>query len=128
MQVFHRILVIIALWFFEYQSCECSPSDILSAVSPKIVSHSGNLHNNKDATKLSKFNAVMEPMCTPDPHRFALYPIKSKNLWDMYKKHVASFWTVEEVDLSMDIHDWKHKLNDDERHFIQMVLAFFAGA
>lgn len=46
----------------------------------------------------------------------------------MYKKHIASFWTVDEVDLSMDIMDWRNKLNDNERHFIQMILAFFAGA
>jgi ribonucleoside-diphosphate reductase subunit M2 len=45
----------------------------------------------------------------------------------MYKKHVASFWTVDEVDLSMDRDDWQNKLTDNERHFIQMILAFFAG-
>ena len=27
-------------------------------------------------------------------------------LWEMYKKAVASFWTVEEVDLSQDMRDW----------------------
>lgn len=28
-------------------------------------------------------------------------------LWEMYKKAVASFWTVEEVDLSQDNRDWE---------------------
>tara|TARA_B110000305_G_C19367026_1_gene602448 strand:+ start:153 stop:1088 length:936 start_codon:yes stop_codon:yes gene_type:complete len=46
----------------------------------------------------------------------------------MYKKSVASFWTTEEVDLSQDADDWANKLTKDERHFISMVLAFFAGA
>jgi ribonucleoside-diphosphate reductase beta chain len=46
----------------------------------------------------------------------------------MYKLHVASFWTAEEIDLSQDITDWKQKLNDDERHFIKHVLAFFAAS
>ncbi|CAL1302112.1 unnamed protein product, partial [Larinioides sclopetarius] len=46
----------------------------------------------------------------------------------MYKKAVASFWTVEEVDLSKDLQDWDNALNSDERHFISYVLAFFAAS
>ena len=45
----------------------------------------------------------------------------------MYKKAVASFWIAEEIDLSKDLNDWK-KLDDNERYFISMILAFFAGA
>jgi Ribonucleotide reductase, small chain len=29
------------------------------------------------------------------------------DLWELYKKAVASFWTVEEVDLSQDMRDWE---------------------
>lgn len=39
----------------------------------------------------------------------------------------ASFWTVEEVDLSKDMTDWEN-LKDSERHFISHVLAFFAAS
>jgi ribonucleotide reductase beta subunit family protein with ferritin-like domain len=46
----------------------------------------------------------------------------------MYKQHVASFWTADEIDLSADLTDWHETLTDNERHFISMVLAFFAGA
>jgi ribonucleoside-diphosphate reductase subunit M2 len=48
----------------------------------------------------------------------------------MYKKAEAeaSFWTAEEVDLSKDLHDWNNRLNDNERHFISHVLAFFAAS
>ena len=46
----------------------------------------------------------------------------------MYKKAEASFWTAEEIDLSKDLHDWDNKLNDNERHFISHVLAFFAAS
>jgi ribonucleoside-diphosphate reductase subunit M2 len=46
----------------------------------------------------------------------------------MYKKAEASFWTAEEIDLSKDTHDWTNKLNDNERHFISHVLAFFAAS
>jgi ribonucleoside-diphosphate reductase subunit M2 len=46
----------------------------------------------------------------------------------MYKKAEASFWTVEEMDLSKDIHDWNNCLNDNKRHFISYVITFFAAS
>ena len=46
----------------------------------------------------------------------------------MYKKAEASFWTAEEMDLSKDLHDWTNRLNDNERHFVSHVLAFFAAS
>ena len=49
-------------------------------------------------------------------------------IWQMYKKAEASFWTAEEMDLSKDMHDWENKLNDNERHFISHILAFFAAS
>ncbi|KAK8241572.1 ribonucleotide reductase small subunit RnrA [Phyllosticta capitalensis] len=49
-------------------------------------------------------------------------------IWQMYKKAEASFWTAEEIDLSKDLHDWNKRLNDDERFFISHVLAFFAAS
>ena len=70
---------------------------------------------------------IKESVLQPDKNRFVLFPIKHHSLWEMYKKHIASFWTVDEVDLSMDRDDWQNKLNENERHFIQMILAFFAG-
>lgn len=44
--------------------------------------------------------SFVEPVCRADPSRFVLFPIKHAELWEMYKKAKASFWTVEEVDLS----------------------------
>merc|ERR1711912_204623 len=46
---------------------------------------------------------------------------------EMYKKHEASFWTAEEIDLSQDAKDWD-ALTENERHFIKHVLAFFAAS
>src|SRR5690606_9602790 len=54
--------------------------------------------------------------------------LASRQIWQMYKKHEASFWTAEEIDLSKDLHDWNNKLNDDEKYFISHVLAFFAAS
>ena len=45
----------------------------------------------------------------------------------MYKKHEASFWTAEELDLAQDMRDWE-RLSSNEQHFIKHVLAFFAGS
>ena len=56
-----------------------------------------------------------------------MFPIKDKEIWDMYKKQVDSFWRAEEVDLSKDPVDW-NSLNENEKHFIKMVLAFFASS
>ncbi len=67
-------------------------------------------------------------MFVENPSRFVLFPIKWPKIWDMYKKALASIWTVEELDLSKDTRDWEQKLNDDERHFIENILAFFAGS
>jgi ribonucleotide reductase beta subunit family protein with ferritin-like domain len=72
----------------------------------------------------------IEPICQHDDNgsRFSLFPIEHDDLWSMYKQHVASFWTADEIDLSADLTDWQERLNENERHFISMVLAFFAGA
>lgn len=59
--------------------------------------------------------------------RYVLFPIRYDNIWKMYKKHEASFWTAEEVDLTEDYKGW-NSLNADEKHFLKMVLAFFAAS
>ena len=59
--------------------------------------------------------------------RFVILPIKYPKIWEQYKKHEASFWTAEEIDLSSDMKDWNN-LNDGERHFISHILAFFAAS
>ncbi|KAJ1308721.1 hypothetical protein OPQ81_004412 [Rhizoctonia solani] len=69
-----------------------------------------------------------EPLLKESRRRFVLFPIQYHEIWQMYKKAEASFWTAEEMDLSKDLHDWDNKLNDNERHFISHVLAFFAAS
>jgi len=68
-----------------------------------------------------------EPLLKENPRRFVVLPIQYDDIWEMYKKAVASFWTVEEVDLSKDQNDWE-KLKPDEKHFVSHVLAFFAAS
>jgi ribonucleoside-diphosphate reductase beta chain len=69
----------------------------------------------------------MEVLLQENKERFVLLPIKYPEIWKMYKKHEASFWTAEEIDLSPDLKDWE-RLTNDERHFIKHVLAFFAAS
>lgn len=73
-------------------------------------------------------NNKVEPLLEENPNRFVLFPIQHDDIWNFYKKSEASFWTAEEIDLHQDISDWENKLNDDERHFVKHVLAFFAAS
>ena len=68
-----------------------------------------------------------EPLLTPDDNRFVMFPIKYDDVWDMYKKQIDCFWRPEEIDLTKDLKDWD-SLNDDERKFVSMILAFFAAS
>ena len=68
-----------------------------------------------------------EPLLTEDDNRFVMFPIQDDSIWKMYKKQMDCFWRAEEIDLSKDLEHWNN-LTDNERHFIQMVLAFFAAS
>ena len=68
-----------------------------------------------------------EPLLNEEKKRYVLFPLQEDDIWNMYKKAMASFWTVEEVDLSKDLNDWE-KLSVNEKHFIENILAFFAGS
>ena len=74
---------------------------------------------------MSKNNT--EPLLAPDDNRFVMFPIKHNDIWEMYKKQIDCFWRAEEIDLSKDLTNWE-SLNADERHFISMILAFFAAS
>ena len=58
---------------------------------------------------------------------YTMFPIQDIEAWYMYKKQVDCFWRVEEVDLSKDLVHWK-QLTEPEKHFLSMILAFFAGS
>ncbi len=68
-----------------------------------------------------------EPLLKENKNRFVLLPIHYPDIWQMYKKAEASFWTAEEIDLSQDLKDWEN-MTKDEQHFIKHVLAFFAAS
>tara|TARA_B000000441_G_C21734779_1_gene349073 strand:+ start:537 stop:1514 length:978 start_codon:yes stop_codon:yes gene_type:complete len=69
----------------------------------------------------------VEPLLVEDENRFVMFPIQDQSIWEMYKKQVDCFWRAEEIDLSKDHASWE-TLNDDEKFFIKMVIAFFAAS
>jgi len=69
----------------------------------------------------------MEPLLTPENNRLTVYPIKYEEIWKSYKHQLASFWTAEEIDFSKDYDDFC-KLNNNEQHFIKMILSFFSAS
>ncbi|AUS94194.1 ribonucleoside-diphosphate reductase subunit M2 [Trichoplusia ni ascovirus 6b] len=86
-----------------------------------------NIESSEITAEHTLFDPQLEPLLKDNPNRFVIFPIQYQDIWDMYKKAEASFWTVEEVDLSKDLSDWD-KLKDDEKHFIKHILAFFAAS
>lgn len=47
--------------------------------------------------EVDKLDVSDEPLLKENPHRFVIFPIQYRDIWQFYKKAVASFWTVEEV-------------------------------
>ena len=72
-------------------------------------------------------NQEDEVLLRENKDRFVILPINYPAIWEMYKKHEASFWTAEEIDLTDDQKHWDN-LSDGERHFVSHVLAFFAAS
>jgi len=68
-----------------------------------------------------------DPLLKENANRWVLFPIQYPALFEMYKKHEASFWTAEEIDLAQDAKDWD-TLSEKEQHFVKHVLAFFAAS
>lgn len=71
---------------------------------------------------------MTDPIFVDDPvNQYVLNEIKYPDLWTLYKKQFASFWSVEEVDLSKDKQVFL-TLKKGEQDFILSVLAFFAAS
>ncbi|GER32347.1 ribonucleoside-diphosphate reductase small chain [Striga asiatica] len=91
----------------------------------------GSLRNDQTEIRLPEQKGIAEeeeePILMEQPQKFCMFPIKYPQLWEMYKKEEASFWTAEEVDLSQDVQQWEN-LTLSEKHFISHVLAFFAAS
>lgn len=83
--------------------------------------------SNVSLSSTPSFEKNIEPLLIPDEGRYVMFPIKHNDVWNMYKKQMDSFWRCEEINMSKDLTEWE-KMNDDEKYFIKMVLAFFAAS
>jgi ribonucleotide reductase beta subunit family protein with ferritin-like domain len=68
-----------------------------------------------------------ELLLSEDEKRYNIFPIRYDDIWKKYKEAESNFWTTEEIDLTRDKHDWE-RLSKNEKYFIEMTLAFFAGS
>ena len=68
-----------------------------------------------------------EILLADNPNRYVMFPLQDHDIWSLYKKMFDCMWRAEEIDLSKDMVHWE-TLNDNERHFIKMILAFFAAS
>jgi len=103
---------------FSDSSTSCDDVEALAEKASNISEHKREQLEGKH---------LPEPLLEDNAGRFVLFPIQHKDVWDMYKKAEASFWTAEEIDLATDLKDWEN-LNDNERHFVSHILAFFAAS
>lgn len=101
----------------------------LSLSDPSLYSEECNGMNSSSTSYESGVSeGECEPLLMPSQRRFVLFPIQYHEIWNMYKKAEASFWTAEEMDLSTDIVHWNTRLTSNERYFISHILAFFAAS
>ena len=68
-----------------------------------------------------------ELLLQEDDNRYVMFPIQDQDIWQMYKKQVECFWRAEEIDLSKDVTHWE-TLDQKEKYFVSMILAFFAAS
>jgi ribonucleoside-diphosphate reductase beta chain len=117
---------------------ECINNDIIGEIWSPMVKHNTKYKKSKqiDKSKNIDMNEIMESlvkkeiiesMLIVDSSRFTLFPIRHPDVWKAYKDHEAIGWTAEELDYSADKVEWDG-LSNDERYFIEHILAFFAGA
>ena len=102
-------------------------ADFLQKIISEPLEECDMLLSNTNSKPVKNLEAIEDPLLTESPDRYVMFPIQDDAIWKMYKKQVDCFWRAEEVDLSKDLKDWE-KLNGDEKHFISMVLAFFAAS
>lgn len=59
--------------------------------------------------------------------RLAIFPIKYRTIWMLYKQAQGSNWTAEEIKFSKDLEDWEG-LTQPVQTVVKEILGFFAGA
>jgi ribonucleoside-diphosphate reductase subunit M2 len=85
--------------------------------------------NDENVIEESNKKIKLDTLVDSSYSRLTILPINSKFdiFWSLYKKQLESFWQASEIDFSNDFKDYQ-TLNDDEKNFVKMILAFFAAS
>lgn len=70
---------------------------------------------------------MTEPLLTESKNRYVMFPVEYPDIFEMYKNHVSTYWTADELNFQQDLIDLE-KMSSNEKHFINHVLAFFAAS
>jgi len=71
--------------------------------------------------------SAAEDILVENKNRYVLFPIQYPDIYEMYKKAASSYWVADEINFQQDLSDLE-KLTDNEKFFINHVLAFFAAS
>ena len=83
---------------------------------------------NRNETKNKIIWPKKRTYIAENTNRFVLFPIQHDDIWSFYKRQKQVPGQQKKLIFKQDLIDWESKLNDDERHFIKHVLAFFAAS
>jgi ribonucleotide reductase beta subunit family protein with ferritin-like domain len=70
---------------------------------------------------------LSEDLLTETGNKYVLFPIKYPDIYEMYKKAASAYWLPDEINFQQDLIDLD-KLSENEKYFINHVLAFFAAS
>jgi ribonucleotide reductase beta subunit family protein with ferritin-like domain len=103
---------------------------IVQIATSKYPSFPEHLKEAIDKNKDWKFErkSKYDPLIDDDIEDACIaWPVEYKRCHTLYKKHQASFWTMEEVDLGKDIVHWI-TLDSDEQYYMLSVFSFFVSS
>lgn len=86
-----------------------------------------------DDELLERIYNLMEVKCDEpwlmidDASRHCLYPLKEREIYNMWEKQCSMFWVAAEINFVTDAATWE-KLSPEERRYFAIILAFFASA
>lgn len=79
------------------------------------------------SNNLSKENYQDPPLPVCGRQQYTFLPTQFPHILDLAQKQEDKFWKVHELDFTTDQKQWS-ELTDNERYFLEVVLAFFAGS
>jgi ribonucleoside-diphosphate reductase beta chain len=68
-----------------------------------------------------------EPILMEEPGRNSIFPLKYPDIYNHFKTQQSLYWQTEEIDWNDDYKDYM-SLNDDQKHFLKLVIGFFSAA